>query len=218
MSVLNKLLYKRIVFCPKCHRSMFVGLNYRYVGHLLRHTAINKLFILVAVAALISFSPSSISIMSAKKVGYASFVSEEHYRQERLVQSVLKKHSDMPRDEIAKLSKIIVRQASEKKLDPRLVASVIVVESRGNALAISQSKSVGVMQIHLPTWRSVIDFTEKNPFDPEVNVDIGTTILADYLKRYKTLEAALAAYEGSHISEENQYAARVLQIYQGKPF
>jgi soluble lytic murein transglycosylase-like protein len=83
-------------------------------------------------------------------------------------------------------SKIIVRNALDKKLDPKLVASIIVVESNGNPLAISGRKSVGIMQIHLPTWSNVVDFTEKNPFDPEVNIEIGTDILANYLSAAKT--------------------------------
>ena len=65
----------------------------------------------------------------------------------------------------------------------------------------------------MPTWGSVIDFTERNPFDPEVNIDLGTTILADYLKRYKDLDTALAAYEGTHDPETSEYLAKVMEVY-----
>ena len=59
----------------------------------------------------------------------------------------------------------------------------------------------------------MIDFTERNPFDPEVNIDLGTTILADYLKRYKDLDTALAAYEGTHHPETSEYLAKVMEVY-----
>ena len=216
MSALHKLMYQRILFCHKCHSSMFVGLNRRYFCHLLKHTAINKILILFAVLGLISLYPSTISIMSAKKIGLASYVSEVELKQERIVQAVLKRHANASGPEASKLSKIIVRHSEEKKLDPKLVAAIIVVESSGNPLAISGSKSVGVMQIHLPTWCNVVDFTEKNPFDPEVNIEIGTEILANYLKRSKDVESALLAYEGSHDITESGYSARVMEVYRAQ--
>lgn len=213
MSTLHKLIYQRIIFCHRCRRSMFVGMNTRYFCHLMRHTGINKLIILLAVTGSISLYPSSISIMSARKVGLANYITEEQYRQERIVRSTLKKFSNIKAEDVSKLTKIIVRHSLEKKLDPKLVASIIVVESRGNPLAISAAKAVGIMQIHVPTWGEIVDFTENNPFDPEVNIDIGTSILADYLKRTKDLESALIAYEGSHDPAECEYPSKVMEVY-----
>jgi hypothetical protein len=213
VSTLHKLIYQRIIFCHKCRRSMFVGMNTRYVCHLIRHTGINKLLILLSVPGLMSLYPSSISIMSAKKVGLANYITEEQYRQEGIVRSTLKRFLNIKAEGISRLTKIIVRHSLEKKLDPKLVASIIVVESRGNPLAISGAKAVGIMQIHVPTWAEIIDFTEKNPFDPDVNIDIGTSILADYLKRYKDLESALIAYEGSHDPAECEYPSKVMEVF-----
>ncbi len=217
MSALHKLLYRRIVFCRKCHRSMFVGINQRYLAHLLRHTAVNKFLILIAVVGLISFYPSSISIMSARKVGLANYISDEQYRHERNVQLVLKRSlNDLSKEEIGALTKIIVRHAVSKKLDPKLVAAIIVVESRGNSLAISESKSVGIMQIHVPTWKEEVDFREKNPFDPDVNIDIGTTILSRYLRQYGDVESALLAYEGSRDPAQSEYVSKVMDVYRSR--
>jgi soluble lytic murein transglycosylase-like protein len=216
MSAIHKLLYQRIVFCPKCRRSMFVGLNTRYVIHLARHTMVNKLLIFLTATVLISMAPSTISIMSAKRAGLATYISEEQYRQERIVQATLRRHSNIKLEEISKLSKIIVRHAQNKKLDPKLVASIIVVESRGKPTAISEAKAVGLMQIHVPTWRNVVDFTENNPFDPDVNIELGTAILADYLSRYKDLRTALAAYEGIQDPTKTEYPIKVMEVYRGK--
>lgn len=216
MSALHKLLYRRIIFCHKCHRSMFVGINKRYLAHLLRHTVVNKVLILVAVVGLISLYPSSISFIPVKKVGLANYISDEQYHHERTVQSILRRSLDLSKEETSELTKIIVRNSISKKLDPKLVAAIIVVESRGNPFAISESKSVGIMQIHVPTWKEVVDFREKNPFDPEVNIDIGTTILARYLKQYKDVESALLAYEGSHDAVESEYLNKVMEVYHSR--
>jgi len=195
---------------------MFAGLNSSYVFHLIRHTAVNKFLILLAVLALISIYPSTISIMSARKIGLADYISDEQYQHERKVRNLLKHHADIPADDLQKLTTCIVRNAMGKKLDPRLVASVMVVESRCNPTAISASKSVGLMQIHVPTWATQIDFTEKNPFDPEVNIDIGTTILANYISHSKDLESALFAYVGAEDPSTSQYVSKVLEIYNSR--
>jgi len=216
MSALHKLMYRRIVFCEKCHRSMFVGPNRRYAYHLVKHAAINKLLILLAVLGIISFYPSSISIMSAKKTGSTYYVSETEFREEKIVQATLRRFSNINGEDLSRLTKMIVRHALEKQVDPKLVAAIIVVESSCNPLAISGSKSVGIMQIHMPTWSTVVDFTEKNPFDPEVNIQIGTGILANYLKRSKDLESALLAYEGSHDVVDSEYLAKVLDVYRAR--
>ena len=195
---------------------MFVGLNSSYIFHLIRHTAVNKFLILLAVLALISIYPSTISIMSARKVGLADFVSEEQYQQEKKVRNLLKRHADVSDVDLQKLTICIVRNAMSKKLDPRLVAAVVVVESRGNPTAISPSKSVGLMQILVPTWAAKIDFTEKNPFDPDVNIDIGTTILANYISHSRDLESALLAYVGAEDPSTSQYVSKVLEIYNSR--
>jgi soluble lytic murein transglycosylase-like protein len=195
---------------------MFVGINRRYLCHVFRHTIVNKFLILLAVPGLISLYPSTISIMSARKAGLANYVSEEEYRQERIVRAVLKRATSENEEEINRLSKIIVRHSRNKNLDPKLVAAIVVVESSGNPLAISGAKSIGLMQIHLPTWSQVVDFTTKNPFDPEVNIEIGTAILSDYLKNYKDLRSALAAYEGSGNPDGSDYPNKILEIYQSR--
>ena len=90
---------------------MFVGLNSSYIVHLIRHTAVNKFLILLAVLALISIYPSTISIMSARKAGLADYISEEQYQQERKVRSLLKHHADISNENLQKLTTCIVRNA-----------------------------------------------------------------------------------------------------------
>jgi hypothetical protein len=78
----------------------------------------------------------------------------------------------------------ILQSSRKHKLDPRLVASIVVVESRGNPFAISTSDAVGIMQIHVPTWAGKVDEEGINLFKIEDNVDFGVRILGDYVKQY----------------------------------
>ena len=70
---------------------------------------------------------------------------------------------------------------------PRLVASIIIVESRANPFAISESDSVGIMQIHLPTWGRSPTEQGINLFKIEDNVDLGVRILSGYIAPVRRL-------------------------------
>ncbi len=84
----------------------------------------------------------------------------------------------------ARVAQAIVRSSRRHDLDPRLVASILIVESRGNPFAISSADAVGIMQIHVPTWARTIEEEGINLFKIEDNVDFGVRILRDYVKRY----------------------------------
>src|SRR5204862_1500354 len=78
----------------------------------------------------------------------------------------------------------IVTSARKYNVDPRLVASIMIVESRANPFAISGADSIGIMQIHLPTWGNTADKEGINLFKIEDNVDFGVRILKDYIRRF----------------------------------
>lgn len=76
-----------------------------------------------------------------------------------------------------------MKYAAQYRLDPNLVAAVIMTESAGNPQATSKMGAVGLMQ--------VVD----GSYDPDQNVGEGTQILAGNLGRYGgNLEWTLAAY------------------------
>jgi soluble lytic murein transglycosylase-like protein len=86
----------------------------------------------------------------------------------------------------SRLAEAIVESAEKYDLNPRLVASIMIVESRGNPYAISGQDAVGIMQIHLPTWGDTADRENINLFKIEDNVDFGARILKDYVSRFGT--------------------------------
>jgi soluble lytic murein transglycosylase len=94
-----------------------------------------------------------------------------------------------------------VRSASERhQLDPFLVVSLIRQESLFEPEAVSPADARGLMQLMPATARELSreggQAVDKSAlFRPDVNVDLGTTLLARLLNRYEGSSAkALAAY------------------------
>jgi len=83
-----------------------------------------------------------------------------------------------------RLAEALVRSSRKHNVDPRLAASIMIVESRGNPFAISPSNAVGIMQIHVPTWARTIEEEGINLFKIEDNIDFGVRVLRNYVQRY----------------------------------
>jgi len=119
----------------------------------------------------------------------------------------------------SRLAQSIVSSAKKYDLNPRLIASVMVVESRGNPFAISGQDAVGIMQVHLPTWGSAADREGINLLKIEDNIDFGARILKNYVRQYGLWDG-VKRYNGfiasNPISEQSaqQYVAKVQQVYQ----
>ena len=96
----------------------------------------------------------------------------------------------------------LVRQYSyESKIDPALVASVILVESKFDERAASQPGAHGLMQVMPDTaqWiadeMGMTDYTPDKLSDVRTNIRLGTWYLAYLLKEYDGNQIlALAAY------------------------
>jgi soluble lytic murein transglycosylase-like protein len=88
--------------------------------------------------------------------------------------------------------KIISDAACRHEVDPELVKAVIRQESGFHASAISKAGAKGLMQLMPDTARSL---GVTNVFDPQQNIEAGTTLLRQLLDRYHgQLDLALAAY------------------------
>jgi soluble lytic murein transglycosylase len=95
---------------------------------------------------------------------------------------------------------IIRQQASEKQLDPAMIAAVIYAESRFRDQE-SHAGALGLMQI-TPETADVIErlsggktFVTSDLSDPEINISYGSYYLRYLLNRYDGNEVAmLAAY------------------------
>ncbi len=100
----------------------------------------------------------------------------------------------------------------------KLIVAIIYHESHFNAKAVSSSGAKGLMQL--------MDFNSKgiNPFDPNANIQTGTALIARLLKKYNSVELALAAYNAGEgnvakyngvppFPETQRYVQNVLRHY-----
>ncbi|HHV32059.1 MAG: lytic transglycosylase domain-containing protein [Ruminococcaceae bacterium] len=102
-----------------------------------------------------------------------------------------------------KYSEIVSVEATENKLDPALVYSVIKVESNFDAEAVSHAGAVGLMQLTPDTfeWLRTKSKSENNSVYtsqdlkmPNINIRYGCRFLALLLKKYSNTRTALSAY------------------------
>ncbi len=104
--------------------------------------------------------------------------------------------------------------ATESRLPPELVLSVIEVESSFDRFAVSRAGALGYMQV-MPFWRNEIGRPKDNLIDTVTNLNYGCRILQFYLQREKgNLHRALAAYNGSLGSR--RYSDKVHRAWAGR--
>ncbi len=111
-------------------------------------------------------------------------------------------------------------------IDPKLIKSVIQVESAFNRKAISPAGAQGLMQLMPKTARK---YKVRDAFIPSENINAGTNYLSDLLEIYKgDLRLALAAYNAGETAvkrfsgippypETINYVKKVMAIYDGAP-
>ena len=218
-----------ITFCNRC-RGMKVGWNGRYIEHclicrgLISRSA--KLLILTVSLAFLIFSfPTRGSFVlsvdgsnlpakeiSTQRPGLASMDPAI-----RSIEAFLKSFG-AEQVHLARVASSIVKSAKKHNLDARLIASIVIVESRANPFAISSANSIGVMQIHLPTWGRTAEREGLNLFKIEDNIDLGCRILRDYVAQ-SGLWAGVKRYKGwfagnpDSSNSAERYVSKVQRIY-----
>ncbi len=89
------------------------------------------------------------------------------------------------------ISPSILKYAKLYDLDPHIIRSIIEIESSYNPKAYSCSGACGLMQLKPGT---AYDMGITNYWDPDQNIKGGGRYISLMLKKFKTLELALAAY------------------------
>jgi soluble lytic murein transglycosylase-like protein len=122
---------------------------------------------------------------------------------------------------------LITRAANDHSLDPRLVKSVMLVESGFNPSAVSPKGARGLMQL-MPSTAS--RHGVRNIHDPAQNIAGGTKYLSHLLGLFDgNLEKSLAAYNAGEgavaryggippYNETQNYVRRALTAYYGTPY
>jgi soluble lytic murein transglycosylase-like protein len=104
------------------------------------------------------------------------------------------------------------RSGMEHSLDPLLILAVMAIESRYNPVAESSMGAMGLMQI-IPKWHQdklLEHGGEYALLDPEVNIQVGSQILREYMGRAGEMETALQMYNGALDEPTARYAGKVL--------
>jgi hypothetical protein len=220
---------RRFVFCNRC-RGMRVGWNARYGLHCLTCTRLlsqaSKMMILtMLIVILILGSPMpSVTVFSGdthptlRPEGLGSSPAEALVIPAVHSMEVFLGQYSVDESHRIRVAESIVTTARKYNLDAKLIGSIVIVESRANPFAISDKDSVGMMQIHLPTWGQTAVREGINLFKIEDNVDFGARILKDYVRQFGLWEG-VKRYKGwipddpaSQQSAED-YVAKVQRVY-----
>jgi len=104
------------------------------------------------------------------------------------------------------------RAGREFKVDPLLVLAVMAIESRYNPVAESFMGAKGLMQVIAKYHPDKLTEHggEHALLNPEINIQVGTQILREYLRRFGETETALQMYGGAFDEPTQQYAGKVL--------
>ena len=100
-------------------------------------------------------------------------------------------------------------------VDPYLIMAVMATESSFNPRAQSRVGAQGLMQVHTKMHKKRFKpyGSTDTVWQPKVNIQVGSSILSDYLKRYGGSERrALKAYVGAaRMSHDGGYGNKVLR-------
>jgi soluble lytic murein transglycosylase-like protein len=101
----------------------------------------------------------------------------------------------------------------DRQIDPLLILAVVAVESSMNPFAQSPVGAKGLMQVMPEVHRA--KFLDRaaslSPLDPVANIQVGSEILGDVIRRGGSVERGLALYVGAgNLADDGGYANRVL--------
>src|SRR5262249_25156442 len=136
----------------------------------------------------------------------------------RSMEAFLTSHG-VGRTNCIRLASSIIDSGKKYDLNPRLIASVVIVESRGNPFAISDKDAIGIMQIHLPTWGAKADREGVNLLKIEDNIDFGAGILKNYIRQFGVWEG-VKRYNGFIVGDSTSeqsaldYVEKVQRLYE----
>ena len=136
----------------------------------------------------------------------------ESDREQRAVAEFISRRYRVAEEAIATVVSSAYRAGAEHRVDPLLILAVVAVESKFNPVAQSILGAKGLMQV-LPKYHQDKLFEhggETALLDPEINIQIGTQILRQYLRRFGETETALQMYAGAFDEPTSQYSGKVL--------
>jgi soluble lytic murein transglycosylase-like protein len=142
----------------------------------------------------------------------AEVADEAPLREQRALAEAIAKRYRVSQDAVHGYVAVAYRAGEQFKVDPLLVLAVMAVESRYNPVAESVLGAKGLMQV-IPKFhleKLLEHGGESALLDPDVNIQVGTQILREYLRRFGETETALQMYAGAFDEPSYSYAFKVL--------
>ncbi|WP_084688156.1 transglycosylase SLT domain-containing protein [Paraburkholderia oxyphila] len=103
----------------------------------------------------------------------------------------------LARDKAAQISQAVTTAAEKYSLPPAVLLAIISIESRFREKARGANHAIGLMQVVPSAHRNLLR-DGKDLTDPEVNIDVGSSILYGYKRAAGgDLDAAMKNYGGS---------------------
>lgn len=162
----------------------------------------------VAVAALVVPPPETAPLQ--RVVAVEGALSSEMRR----VRDYVAKRYRVPTKMLEPVLAAAEHNGRNSGIDPLLIVAMMAIESSFNPVAVSSMGAQGLMQV-IPRFHmdKIGDARGKNPlFDPQINVRVGTQVLAEGLRRFGSLQAALQYYGGARSDPKAAYANKVLAM------
>jgi soluble lytic murein transglycosylase-like protein len=165
----------------------------------------------VASAAVPAGAPAELGAAAAGPLPVAQ-QETAHEREQRAVAEFIARRYRVAEAASSVFVSTAYRVGREFSVDPLLILAVMAVESRYNPVAESSMGAKGLMQI-IPRYHQeklLEHGGEHALLDPEVNIQVGTEILREYMRRFGATEAALQKYAGAFDEPTAQYSGKVL--------
>lgn len=135
----------------------------------------------------------------------------------KVVDFIMSENPDVPATKAKKIVKAVKKASRKYNIKSEVLVGLMHVESTFSSKSVSKKGSVGVMQIHAPTWMKRSDDgtdlrtagicdTTSDLFNEDTNILAGAYILRHYLDRAEKLKVknpykyALTKYYGGNIN------------------
>ena len=169
--------------------------------------------VLMRQADAIARANQSVAESATLAAGTIQVAAPVHSKQEQeAVTAFIAKRYRVADEAVAGFVSAAYRAGRQFAVDPLLILAVMAVESRYNPVAESVVGAKGLMQV-LPRFH--LDKLEAHGgeealLDPDVNIEVGTQILREYLRRFGQTVTALQQYAGAMDEPNTEYANKVL--------
>ena len=150
-----------------------------------------------------------VAVLAREIAGVESF----YTREVEPIERILRPFND-DQEWVRRVALSLVQEGRKARVDPRVLASVVLVENPWLDAQIASSRgAVGLMQV-MPFHAGQWDCASSDLTDPDANVCHGARIFRHYLARARgDLDRALLAYNGcvrgSHTPDCHLYPGRV---------